>query len=276
MTLQDLNKRASDYVYEHVTSYVLSRDMNFGGDAPRPGERLPEFDLPTTDGRRFRTADVLGHKPLLLIMGSLTCPMTASSNPMLKELHAHFGDRIQFAMLHVREAHPGERREQPRSFDEKMQHARDLKRRDDLPWPVIVDDPDGRVHRAFDEKPNAAYLTDETGTIVFRALWAGDETGLRRALEHVARGERPSVPESRRRLAPMGRGIGMMREMTLRSGPRAQADLWRAAPPIAAVAWLADQYRPLPPLMRTVAAAATIAAGIAAVAVLTARSVRHR
>lgn len=108
-----------DYLYTHVTLELLSGDVSFSKDAPRPGDPLPGFDLPTTDGKRVRTDDFVGKRPLLLITGSFTCPMTASSNPKLQQLHQRFGSRIAFVMLHVREAHPGERYDQPHSFKER-------------------------------------------------------------------------------------------------------------------------------------------------------------
>lgn len=263
---------AARYAYEHVSPDILSEDMQFRDGAPAPGDRLPEIDLPTVDGGRFRTAQHAS-RPVLLVTGSLTCPMTASSNPLLKRLWAQFGSDIDFVTLYVREAHPGEHHDQAATAARKMESARALKARDRLPWTVAVDDPDGSVHRRFDEKPNAAYLTDREGTIVFRSLWAGDIRGLSQALEGVARGERPREAESRRRLAPMSRGLGVMREMTRRAGPRAEHDIWRAAPAMGAVAWIADLYRPLPPAWRTAAAMATIGAGAALLVAAVARSV---
>jgi len=263
------------YAYEHVSSEILSEDMKFGDNAPRAGDRLPEFDLPTVDGGQLKTGDLTG-QPVLLVTGSFTCPMTASSNPILKELHARFGSQIEFVTLYVREAHPGEHHDQASVAEEKKEAARALKSRDRLPWTVAVDDPDGSLHQRLDEKPNAAYLADRNGTIVFRSLWAGDERGLGRALEAVAKGERPPEEESTRRLVPMARGVGTMREMTRRAGPRAQIDVWQAAPPMGLMAWLADQYRPLPPAWRTAAAVATIGVGIAVVATLAARAANRQ
>ena len=258
------------YANEHVSSGILSEDMQFGDDAPKAGDRLPEFDLQTVEGGRAKSSDLTGQRPVLLITGSFTCPMTASSNPILKRLHAKFGDKIDFVTLYVREAHPGEHRDQASTAEEKTRAARALKERDGLPWQVIVNDPDGSVHQRLDEKPNAAYLADRNGTVVFRSLWAGDERGLTQALEAVAKGERPQNQESTRRLVPMARGVGTMREMTRRAGPRAQQDLWRTAPPMGVMAWLADLYRPLPPAGRTAAAAATLGVGVAMLASLVA------
>lgn len=265
---------ASQYRYDHVTPDVLRQDMAFGEGAPEPGDRLPDFDLPTTDGGRIRSADFPGTKPLLLVTGSYSCPMTASANPFLKDCHEEFGRDIEFVMLYVREAHPGEHHEQPRSFEEKLARARALKERDRLPWPVAVDDPEGTVHRALDGKPNAVFLTNRDGIIVYRGLWAGDERGLVPALDAVLRGAFPHRQESQRRLGPMAMGVGKMREMAREAGPRAERDLWYAAPPVAAMAWLADLYRPLPPKWRTIAAAATV--GVAVSALVSAAGRRRR
>lgn len=263
------------YAYDHVSSDILSQDLQFRANAPKPGERLPEFYLQSVGEGRVKTADLAGQRPVLLVTGSFTCPMTASSNPILKTLHARYGDEIDFVMLYVREAHPGEHRDQATVAEEKLAAARALKERDDLPWLVLVDEVDGSVHQRLDEKPNAAYLTDRSGTIVFRSLWAGDKRGLAEALDAVARGVQPPESESTRRLVPMALGVGTMREMTRQAGPRAQQDLWQAAPPMGAMAWLADVYRPLPPAWRTAAAAATVVVGLGALTMMVMRSARR-
>lgn len=269
-------EQASGYVYEHVSSQVLIDDLSFRDGAPAPGDRLPTFDLPGVDGSRIASDEILAREPMLLITGSLTCPMTASSNPKLKRLHARFGDDVAFVMLHVREAHPGERHDQPGSLEEKIRHARALKRRDGLPWPIAVDTPDGGYHRRLDEKPNAAYLVDRGGRIVYRSLWAADDEGLAEAMDCLLHGEPLPQSQSTRRIGPMADGIAEMYDMIRRSGPRAQSDMWRAAPPMAAMAWLADLYRPLPARVRVAAAAATIGAGAALAAGIVTKLARRR
>lgn len=259
-----------DYSYDHVRSNTLKGDMAFRPSAPKPGDRMPAFALPTTDGKRLSSDELLGEMPMLLVTGSLTCPMTRSSAPMLKELHAEFGDRVRMVLLNVREAHPGEHREQPHSVEAKMEHARELKLREAFPFTVLVDDVSGSVHRSLDKKPNSAWLVDRNGIIVYRALWAGDESGLRQALKAAARGESPAGRESTRKLAPMAEGIGVMQETLREAGPRAQRDLIKAAPPMAALGWIADRFRPLPPRSRGYAAMGvlgllTVGAGVATV-----------
>lgn len=249
----------NDYTYDHVTTKVMMEDMAFGDDAPRPGERIPKFNLPLLGGGRIDTTKFAMHKPLLLMTGSLSCPMTASSNPILKDMYEEFGQDVDFVMVIVREAHPGERIEQPRTFDQKLEHARALQARDQLPFPIAIDDVDGSVHRVLDKKPNAAWLADRDGVILYRGLWVGDESGLIQALDAAVRGVKPPRQDSSSRFSAMAMGIGKMGEMTNLAGTRAKRDLWRAAPPMAAIAWLADLYRPLPPKWRTVAALGTVA-----------------
>lgn len=263
------------YSYEHMRRKTLMEDMNFRTHAPSPGEPMPRFELPTVDGGRFSSEELVGRKPLLLITGSLTCPMTASSIPIMKDLHSEFGSEIEFVMLHVREAHLGEKKDQPDSMDEKLAHARELKERDHVPFTIAVDDPSGSVHRQLDEKPNSAWLADRQGRLVYRSLWAGDETRLRQALEAVASGKSPEQQESTKRVVPMAMGVGMMQEMIRRSGPRAQRDIVRAAPPMAAMAWVADKFRPLSPKWRGLLAMAALGSVATAAVVGVARAVRR-
>lgn len=225
------------YGYEHFHTRLLLDDMKFHG-GPKPGEPIPDFDLPTTDGSRVQTDDFAG-RPVLITMGSTTCPMTADADAALKQLHERFSDRVGFLTLYVREAHPGDVIPQPHTMDQKMQHARELKRRDQLPWVVGVDDVEGTLHQRLDPKPNAAYLVDADGLVAFRTLWSNDRKAvLTDALEAVVQGRSP-VGERQGRMVPMMRGIARMDQVLEKSGPTARHDVRHAAPPVYAMARLA-------------------------------------
>jgi hypothetical protein len=64
-------QQAEDYRYPHFRRQLLLEDRAFTGGV-RPGDALPDFDLPTTDGGRVRKADFVGERPLLLTFGSVT------------------------------------------------------------------------------------------------------------------------------------------------------------------------------------------------------------
>ncbi len=255
---------AGDYRYEHFTTKRLLQYIRFGKSAPRQGEALPEFDMATTDGRRVDRTDFAGDRPLLLILGSITCPMTASAMPALKRLYAQFSEQIAFMMVNVREAHPGENFPQPRTFEEKLEHARALRDTYETPWPVAVDNVDGTLHQALGGKPNAAFLADREGNVVFRAHWARDEGGLRRALESVSRGETPAKRESRAMLLPVARAMGHVHRVMGIAGPQARRDLLLAGTAMALAGMVAAALRPLSPDWRGVTASAVL--GLATVA----------
>lgn len=255
-----------EYLYPHFQRELMMEDSRFHG-GPRPGEPFPDFDLPTTDGGRIRGSDFVGRQPLLLSFSSVTCPMTADASSVLKPLYQEFGDRVTFVSLYVREAHPGENYPQPRSMQEKLQHARDYEQRDLIPWTVAIDDPDGTLHQSLDPKPNALYLIDRDGRVFARILWSNEEQAVRDAL-HALVEERPLRHAERTgKAVPMVRGIGHMHDVLSAAGEQALHDFRRALPPVYGLARLASAYRSVPASRRSLAAMASfLAVGLAALA----------
>ncbi|GAC1535380.1 MAG: hypothetical protein NVS2B9_00570 [Myxococcales bacterium] len=191
--------------------------------------------------------------------------MTKSAGPALLKLHARFKDRVKFVDLYVREAHPGSRFPQPRSFEEKLAHARAYQQRDGVSWPIAVDDVEGTLHRALDPKPHSAYLVDARGDVSGRILWANHLSHLEHALEALARGEPVGDDESK--AVPLLRGLGRIDEVLAESGGYARDDFAREVPPMFAMARLARVFAPLPPVGRAVAAMATVMGTVALAAV---------
>ena len=230
----DMGRR---YRFEHLAVGLVIKDLYFSKDDPGPGDRTPDFDLPTLGGGRFGSTDLDETGPVLLIFGSSTCPVTDSAAPGLRELHARFGDRVRFVMVDVREAHPGKAVPQPSAFDQKMANAEQLRDLHDLEFEVAVDDIDGTLHRALSPKPNSAYVLDKDGTILFRAQWANDTKGLAAALDAIAAGKSPSRSQSGGVVRPMLRLLRYIAPVLDRAGGGAWRDMWRAAPPMAAIAF---------------------------------------
>lgn len=98
----------------------------------------------------------------------------------LKRLEEKYRDRdVQFLVVYVREAHPGEPayREypQPRDFDQKLAHARELVAKEGLTCPVLVDGMDEAVHQQYGGLPNMVYVIDKAGDIAYKATWTRAE-----------------------------------------------------------------------------------------------------
>ncbi len=259
---QQQSDAVTDYRYNRFTTRLLFRDLRFGKEAAGPGDSFPSFELLTTNGDRLVNNDVFGHKPVLLIFGSMTCPMTASAAPSVQELHDEFGDRVDFIMLYVREAHPGEHFTQSETMEEKLEHARALEELYDIQWTVAADNIDGDLHRALDPKPNAAFLMNSEGIILFRSLWAADRDALRQALYAASAGRAPERKQSETLLGPVTRAMGQVQEVMRRGGPQAVSDLWRAGFPMALAGRVATFFTPLSPDQRGIAAVLTLALGM--------------
>jgi thiol-disulfide isomerase/thioredoxin len=235
------------YRFEHLTLPIVLGDLRFSKHDPGPGVHVPEFDLPIVGGGRFRSGDLAESGPALLIFGSSTCPVTDNAVPGLKELHHHFGDRVRFVMVNVREAHPGKAFPQPRTLDAKMANGERLRALHGFEFEVAVDDLDGSLHRAVSPKPNSAYVLGADGTILFRAQWANDTKALSQALGAIVAGKPLRHVQSGGVVKPTMRVLRNIAPALDRAGSGAWADMWRAAPPLAALAFALKVLHVLPP-----------------------------
>jgi hypothetical protein len=95
-----------------------------------------------------------------------------------------YAGRFTFAFVYTREAHPGERVGHHRSLDEKMQCAATMIERHHITRPMLVDDLEGTVHRAYGLLPNMTYILSSAGTVLYRANWT-DARSIARALEQL-------------------------------------------------------------------------------------------
>lgn len=240
-TVRSTSKPDDNYRYKRFTTGLLFRDLRFGKESARPGDSVPPFELTTTGGDRLTNGDVFGDKPVLFIFGSLTCPMTASAAPSVQDLYEQFGDRVDFIMLYVREAHPGELVVQADTMQEKLSHAKDLKKLYGIEWTVVADNIDGDLHRALDPKPNSAFLVSSAGIILFRSLWAADHDALSTALDSVLVGKTLERKQSDSFIAPVMKAIAQVQDVMNRGGPQAVRDLWKAFFPMALAGWISKR-----------------------------------
>jgi len=167
----------SSYNYEHFSRQTLAELGQVSFSGPGPGERAPDFKASTLDGETVRLKDFEGKKNVLLLFGSATCPMTASAIGGINDLYQRVrGDDIEFLLIYVREAHPGEVIPAHRSMREKTEAARLLRDEEDIHIPILVDDLRGSIHRKYSQLPNPAFLVDKSGRIAFLSLWSKPET----------------------------------------------------------------------------------------------------
>src|SRR5215472_4857809 len=175
----------SSYNYEHFSRDIFHDLAETSFSGPAPGERAPDFKVTTLDGETIRLSDFAKKKNVLLLFGSATCPMTASSISGINELYDRFrGDDIEFLFVYVREAHPGEIIPAHGSMREKIEAARLLRDEEEMQMPVLVDDLRGGIHRKYSKLPNPAFLIDKSGRLAFLSLWSKPEA-LGAAIEEL-------------------------------------------------------------------------------------------
>jgi tetratricopeptide (TPR) repeat protein len=179
-----------------------SEALDAVGDAsPLLGRPVPDLELLRLDGGTERLSSLRG-RPLLLVLGSLSCPLFRSSAPELNRLHERFGGEVEFRMIYIREAHPadeswestinereGIRIPAARTEAERAGQAASCRERLAIPYEVDLDTMSGDAEKAFDAFPSRVFVVDEDGRVAF-SLALGEQSrpeALARALERLAR-----------------------------------------------------------------------------------------
>ena len=97
-------------------------------------------------------------------------------------MHRRYGDKAEFLAIYVREAHPGDgvwpsqfKNEagiainQPKHLDERAGVACECSKTLQISMPLLVDDVDDRVGRAFSGMPDRLYVIDRDGRVAFKS-----------------------------------------------------------------------------------------------------------
>ena len=112
---------------------------------PKAGEEVDyDYTLTDLDGKEVSLADYKG-KWLVIESGSLTCPMYVKNVKPYAKLKEKYPD-VEWLVVYVREAHPGEKAKQAETIEEKIAYAK--RNRDDYneERKIIVDDVAGKWH----------------------------------------------------------------------------------------------------------------------------------
>lgn len=133
------------------------------------GNKLPDITLTDTSGKAVKLNSLLG-QTLVLETGSITCPLYVGKIKSMNALAAKHQD-VNFAVIYIREAHPGNKISAHGNADNKAQNAKTLKNKEPENRTVLVDTLNGKLHEKLGLLPNMAYVINKTGTILYRADW---------------------------------------------------------------------------------------------------------
>ena len=167
MTLKEANVALRDYRIPKLSQGDVATDFELRRlDAPQQTVRLSQFR---------------GDKPVVLVLGSFSCPPFRVNLDAVNRLYDDFADRLAFFLVYIREAHPedgwvltwnrkvGVRVQDPTTFDERAALATTCVQRMSVAMPVLVDDPDNSVARVYGGWPIRLWIIGRDGRVAYRA-----------------------------------------------------------------------------------------------------------
>lgn len=162
-------------------------------DGPSPGQKAPDLSVATLSlanlgGDPKRILDFDGDF-LVLEMGSATCPLYQGRRAKMEPLQ-HLFPEMTFAVLYVREAHPGAIRCKHHDMGQKIDRAASLHTDDGESRDIWIDDIEGSVHAAFGSMPNSLFVLNRNGCVVYRNIW-NSPGATQKALRAITNGKAP-------------------------------------------------------------------------------------
>jgi peroxiredoxin len=146
---------------------------------PKVNELAPDFELADAAKKKVRLGDFRGKSPVVLVLGSYSCPNFRYSADALNGLYQHYRDQANFLLVYIREAHATDKWESSRNdregivvapartIEEKQDHAVLCSRKLHLQFPALVDGMDGGVEAAYAAWPTRAFVIAADGQILY-------------------------------------------------------------------------------------------------------------
>ncbi len=177
---------------------------HFPETAPEPGQPAPELEVRRLDGSTVSLSELVGDQPIVLQLGSHSCPVYRYRRFDIFKLQRDYQDRVQFVVVYTTEAHPvgasspyrdhewlsfpnwitGTRVSQPATLAERIAQAQwssSALKREDL---ILVDEIDNQTWKTYGAAPSPAFVIDNEGVVVLRQPWV-EPKGIRLALDQL-------------------------------------------------------------------------------------------
>ena len=186
MTMQEreaLWLEISDITEEEFKAHMM-REKDREVDVPGVGAYAPDFTADVLGNNRKRTGEKvvlsqLRGKPVGIAFGSFTWPPFRGKAVRLNELYSKYGDRVQFYIIYIREAHPAAGWQVPNNLIENViydEPSTDAERTDvasacqinlGLKMPMLIDSIDNDIDKKYVGLPMRQFLIDSEGKIAY-------------------------------------------------------------------------------------------------------------
>lgn len=156
------------------------------------GDTAADFRLYDLEGNAFHLQSTLASgKPVLMIAGSWTCPVYRNRLGHIAQMHALYGDQVEFIVVYTVEAHPiidvspyfgavnpgqtnlnaGITYRQPTTYGERKQLVQIMLDSMTVAPPVYIDGPCNAWWNYYGPAPHNAYLIGTNGIIAAKHGW---------------------------------------------------------------------------------------------------------
>ena len=92
----------------------------------------------------------------------------------LEEIAKKYDD-VELWHLYVREPHPQERKFkkyfQHKNYEHRLTYAKELREIMNIKSPIVLDGMDEKIHLRYGNMPNAVYVIDKEGKVVYKSNW---------------------------------------------------------------------------------------------------------
>ena len=186
---------------------------DFYRQSPATGAPVPDLTVYELQGEPVNIASLIGERPLVVQLGSYSCPVFRYRRFYLRPLREAYAGRVDFVVLYTLEAHPvgaispyadrewvprsnrffGIRGDQPITLDARLERARWARERMQSNARFLVDGMENQAWQALGAAPAAAFVIDREGRVVLRQPWV-DPAGIAATLDELLADE----PEDRR------------------------------------------------------------------------------
>ena len=159
--------------------------------APRQSEPAPDFTLTDIDGNVVELADLVGNKPLVIQLGSYSCPVFRYRRFDVQELQRDYAEQVDFVVVYTLEAHPvdainpyedriwnpminkmaGVNVAEHTTLQERRHQASLAFEAMEMQSRFLVDAMDNSAWKQYGAAPSAAYVVDVRGIIRLRQPW---------------------------------------------------------------------------------------------------------
>ncbi len=178
--------------------------QHFAQRAPQPGTIMPDVQIVTLDGEKRELGDYIDDKPLVLQLGSHSCPVYRYRRFDMNKLQQEYGDKVDFLTIYTIEAHPdgskspyreGEwltainrltrvRVAQPETLNERLAQASTSISELGTLNPVVVDVMQNNAWNTFGAAPSPAYVINKEGQVVLRQVWVNPKA-IKQTLDKI-------------------------------------------------------------------------------------------